>query len=677
MQFSYSLLKKFVPKLPPRNALIEKLNLHVFESEPGEGDMIDISLPANRYSDAGSYQGLAKIIGATLNLKTIFSKLKTPKDSLKKNFSVSIKDPDFCRRMTARYIEGVAVRRSPKWLVDTLKIHGMRSINNVVDITNYVMLETGQPTHVFDFDKMTPRTLKQTKSKQVRSDKVRELIVRRAKAGERIQSLDGEKFKLTDKVHVLADSTHALDIAAIKGGTKAELNQKTKNILLTAGSFDGVTIYNSSRAINLSTDASVRFSHNLSPILAEIGNNRAAELILELCGGKTGPLVDVFPRRPKEKIIKFKISEFNELTGLNISESRALTMLKRLGFKIKKNLVHVPGLRTDVLGFEDLVEEVAVMYGYNNIKSQSPTVAIASPSEEAVASLRTKTRDLLVNFGCDEVYNYSFVSERDLKDCGGVKWWRGVMLENALSKTHAFLRPSLVFGLLKNAKENLRFFDSVKIFELGQKFNTDKSGVVESNALGIALAYRKKSPILELKGIVEAFLKQLGINDLNLTNPTFDLPYMKSGETLFVDSGGDMLGYFGMTKDSGLKRQVAVAEFDLGKLDNSISGKKKYLPILKYPSVTRDVSLFISSDVRIGDVLIAMQKSAPNFLQDADLIDYYLPSDLPSEADRNKKSLAFRLIFQAEDRTLTDAEVNGEIEKITEALEKNFSAEVR
>lgn len=657
MKFSHSLLKKFVPKLPPKKALVEKLNMHVFEADDAEGDMIDVSIPANHYSDASSYQGFARLVSAMLNLPLSVPKGKVIKAASNKKPPVSVKDKAFCRRMTARYIEDVKIGPSPKWLKDVLKSHGMRSINNLVDVTNYVMLETGQPSHAFDFDKMKGGTL----------------IVRRVKKNEKIETLDNQKFKLAEKMHVLADSQYALDIAGIKGGIKAELTRATKNVFLTAGNFDGVTVYNTSRGLNLTTDASVRFSHDLSPILPVRGNNRATELILELCGGKAGPLVDVYPRVPGKRIIKFDIGKFNSLVGVSITESQALSSLKRLGFKVKGKLVEVPEIRTDVTIFQDLAEEVANIYGYNNIKSVAPRVSIVPPKTEDSVVLREKSRDLLTGLGCDEIYNYSFVSKGELEKTGGIKWWKAVSVENPVSEKYSHLRPSLTIGLVKSAKDNLRFFDTVRAFEVGRNFNLKGSGVGESQALGIVIASKKGNPILELKGLVDQLLTRLGLVHFQMINPTFELPYLKQNETLFVESGDSMAGYLGVYK-TGSKETVAIAEFDLEKLERLVAEEKEYIPISRYPIITRDMSLFVPTDVRIGDVLIAMQKTAPDFLRDVDLIDYYEPEEA---VEKGKKSLAFRLVFQAENRTLTDLEVNGEVEKISQILRKQFKAEVR
>jgi len=654
MQFSYSLLKKIVPQLPAKRRLIDKLNLHVFEAEASAADLIEISLPANRYSDASSYWGLAKIIGAILKLDVRLPRLTVAKTAILKKVPVVIQDSAFCRRLTARYIAGVKIGPSPKWLKDVLAAHGMHSINNLVDVTNYVMLETGQPTHVFDFDKMAGGRL----------------VVRRAKNGELIETLDRKKFKLSRQIHVLADAASALDIAGIKGGTQAELTARTKNVLLTAGNFNGVTIYNTARAINLKTDASARFSHELSPELASIGSDRATQLILELCGGRAGPRADVFPKSAKPRVIAFDIDRFNRLIGVRLTAPQAAAALRRLGFKITGRKVMVPELRPDVTTFEDLAEEVANLYGYNNIAPQAPAVLVRPPQRDFRALIRGRAKNILAGLGCDEVYNYSFVSRADLEKTGGLDWWRAVALENPLSESYAYLRPSLMINLQRAAENNLRFFDIVRIFEVGRNFSQSKGALIESRALGLALAAKSANPLLVLKGLVSDFLNQLGLRALQFSDPEFSLPHLRTDQTIFVKSGDTPVGYLGSAKD--VRRFfVALAEFDLEKIEARLIAEKEYAPIPRQPTVARDISLYAEASVRVGDLLAAIQKSASQILRTVDLVDYFAPQV------GHKRSLLFRLVFQAEHRTLTDTEVNQEMAKIEHFLAQQFRVQIR
>ena len=633
MKFSYKILKNLVPAIKSREDLVEKLESHLFEVESVAGDMMDIKILPNRYSDAACYNGLAREISVMYGKDFNFKSFDLKSLNIKKGpFEIINKVPKLCRRMSACYFEGIKISLSPKWLKEALESSGIRSINNLVDITNYVTLETGQPMHAFDFDKMTGG----------------QLVVRQSKSGEIVETLDGQKFNVDSSIIVLADKKDPLDIAGIKGGKKAEITDSTKNILLTAGNFDGTSIYKTSRKIGLTTDASVRFSHNISPELVGWGIIRATELILKLCGGKAGGLADNYSKKPSKNIIKFDIEKFNKISGLDLKEKQALNYLKKLGFLVNGLLVTAPLIRTDIEIFEDLVEEIMRIYGYEELKAQAPVIFLKSYKQEDQINFKDRIKKILINMGLSEVYNYSFSNKGDIK------------LENPINKDCSFLRHSLESGLVKNIEDNFRFFQHVGLFELGKVFSyPDK----ELFILGVAIGDKKEKTIFELKGIVGQLLSGLGLTDYSMEN--------ENSERLRIKSNGAVLGYIRYLREQGGK--ISLAEVNLDELLHKAQEEREYEPISKYPSITRDLSILISLDIRVNKIMEIIEASAPQYLDDVDLIDSYEGS----EVGEGQQGLTFRLIFLSEEKTLTDKEVDEEFKKVTSALINSLGVEIR
>lgn len=640
MRFSYRWLKKILPNLPNRAKTAELLTMHLFESMPVGPASLEVEILPNRYSDAASHIGLAKELAAILNSQALIKEPQPIKAQIKDKVEVVIKTP-FCRRMAVRYFTGIKIKPSPKWMQQFLRDAGMEPINNLVDITNYVTLETGQPLHAFDWDKA----------------KGNQLYIRAAHPGEKVVSLDGKEFTLDKNNIVLSDKIGALDVAGIKGGKRAEISNTTTNILLTAGNFDGTNIYKTSRQIGLATDASLRFSHNISPELVDWGIRRATELILELCGGKPGPVVDINKQKTKVSIHKFDLEKFNHLSGLDLEDKEAINYLLRLGFKLKPgHKLEAPLYRTDIERFEDLVEEITRLYGYQNLPATPPQVALQPSGYEDLIVFKNKIRDILTGFGLDEVYNYSFISaEKSEADA--------VPLENPISSRFAYLRPSLIYGLSQNIKDNKRFFDRIAIFEIGRIFlplplnkKTNKK-IDEKLTLGLALYEKGKSTFFELKGIIESLFEQLGLTDY--------LFYEDKIGKLKIESSGHLVGYI----------DGQFAEIDLDKLMLLVKEEKFYKPLVKYPSIIRDLSLLVPQELRFSEIMSMISQAAPKYLDDIDLIDYY--EDPKRFGYGGKRSITVRLVFQSNKKTLTDAEVNKEMDKIVKALVNELDIEVR
>jgi phenylalanyl-tRNA synthetase beta chain len=662
MKFSHTLLEKLFPKTPPLKRVVELLNFHSFEVERASGDMLDIKFPANRYSDAASHIGIAREIAAVLG-----HDFKTPVKRIvnlptKKGFlAVKVEDKVACPRYAARYFEIDKVGQSPAWIKKILKTCGVQPINSVVDLMNYVMLETGQPLHAFDAD-------------QLYGDKVKTILVRYAKKDEHITTLDGRNIKLDTGVLIIAGLKNPLAIAGIKGGKDFGITEKTKRIVVEAANFNAQLIRKSAHDLKLPTDAALRFAHDISPALVDVGLDRATALLSAL-GARLRDSADVYPRPASEEVIEFSADRYAALIGAPISLAKAKGCFIHLGFSIDpvrrsgvKNsfLVRVPSWRTDVTAFEDLAEEVMRLEGVNKLTPRAPEVNIRPVEEDDAVIIKDLTRDSLVRAGLSEVYNYSFVSvgeDVSLADKRVRQFLSGkpVALENPTSVELAELRTTLTFGLLKNIRDNSRFFERISIFEIGKVFATNGNKVRESLYLGIALAARGSERISELKGMVSEVLEEAGIGDVIMR---------EEDEALLIESDHDVLGLIQSVRlEKGVF--VATAELDLGNIVLLAEEEKEYRPLAKFPAVIRDISILVNDEVRIGDVVQEIQDFG-NLIENVDLSDEY--SD-PKLGDR--RSLTFRIIFQAHDRTLSDKEVNVAMAGISEMLIENFDAEIR
>ncbi|MDE2144868.1 MAG: phenylalanine--tRNA ligase subunit beta [Patescibacteria group bacterium] len=649
MKFSYSLLKEFVPALPAKKKLAEELNLKSFETEIAGGDVLDISLPANRYSDAASHWGVAKEVSAIFGIK-----LNTPKgmgeiiNLPEKNglIGIKIEEPLLCPRYKAVLVTLDKKASSPAWIKKYLVSCGLRPISLVVDVMNYAMLETGQPLHAFDYDKLSARENKKT------------IIVRHALKNEKIETLDGKAFNLEKDDLVIADSSGALAIAGIKGGKKAEIDSSTKRIVIESANFDSSSVYSTSRRLNLLTDAAVRFSRNLSPALAEYGMNRAITLLKELARARVADSAEYYPKLESREIIGFSVSKLESLLGASVGKNEIVSILKKLGMNIlpaKKTafdfLVEPPAVRMDIETFEDLAEEVGRIYGYDRIKPKAPVVAIKPAEFDEFVIAKDRCRDFLLNLGFNEIYSYSFT------DKPTSQWiWSSfkkdrtlIELQNPIAEDKKYLRGELTGRVLEAIKDNSRSFDEVRVFEIGKVFS--EGGEKGRLAIGFG---SKTGSFTAVKGVVDRLLRSFGITDI------FFRP--DGTETVLVESDHNVIGQI-VIKDNNRR---SVAELDLDEVKTLSLEEFEYRPLPKYPSIVRDLSVEFGDIVAVGEVLDVINQAKAPHLWDVDVADYY-----------DQRHITLRFVFQADDRTLKDSEVDDEMFIIIEKLKNEFSLTVR
>ncbi|MBI5742880.1 MAG: phenylalanine--tRNA ligase subunit beta [Candidatus Niyogibacteria bacterium] len=683
MKISYNWLQSFFDKkLPAPAKLAELLTLHSFEVEGveknGRDHILECAILPNRAHDLLAHRGIARelstILNLKLNTKNQIPKLQIKDQKTKPPFSVEVLDKKLCRRYIGLAVQGVKVGPSPKWLKERLESVSQKSINNIVDATNFVMLELGQPLHAFDADKLAGG----------------KIVVRRAAGGEKMVTLDGVVAELDNEALVIADRDEALALAGIKGGKKAEIAAGTKNIIIEVANFEPANVRRTSRHVNIATDSSQRFAHGLHPELAMEAMTRVAQIILEVAGGKiTGALVDIYNEKLKSPLIGVSYEQINSTLGVEVPPREVKRILLALGCELteKKNgvlQVLPPQLRLDLALEGDIIEEVGRVYGYEKIRAVPPAnEALFAPRNEAVA-IRARAQDLLRGAGFMEAVNYSFIGERDAQFMGMNNLAEVLRLNNPPRPELSILRPTLIPGLAANLRDNEKRAATLNFFETGDVF----FGNDEHEALGLAsLSDKAKGEEIFylLKGHLVSLLEHLGIADawfddkLNADEVGRGaLAYLHPYQTALVKIGTEKIGVIGVlhpefARAEKLRGGAAVLELDLTKLTKLVAREREFTPISKYPATSRDLAIIVPDEARMTEVEDVIQNSGGELLFDVDLFDVYDGEEL----GEGRRSLAFHLIFQSADKTLNDTEVDAIMKKIVSALEENADWEVR
>jgi len=674
MIFSYNWLQKYVEdKLPEPKKLAELLSKHAFEVEEvkksGDDFILDIDVRPNRAGDCFSHIGVARECAAIIKskFKDLEGGLQEDKDFQAKNLvKVDVREKA-CLRYTARVLSNIKVEDSPDWLKEKLNICGLQPINNIVDVVNYVMLEIGQPLHAFDLGKL----------------KEKKIVVRFAKDEEKITSLDNQKFDLDKRILVIADEKNPIAIAGIKGGKNPEIDSRTNTVVLEAANFDSRTIRNASRFLKLRTDASLRFEHGLDVNLTEKAINRAAQLIQEITGCRIASgLVDFYPRRILPKVIGLKIEKVKSLLGIDISQKQIVEILKSLSFKILEEMegaikVEIPTSRIDVSLPEDLIEDIGRIYGYENIPIVLPKARLFSPKRNLNVFWEDFTKDILKENGFTEVYNYSFIDQNQF-EVFNFQQSDIFELENPLSQNQKYLCPSLIPNLLKNVKDNFRYFDNFNIFEIGKTF---KKSQEKRSFTGLIAQKKIGESFYVLKGVIDTLFEKIGITDYYYDNyqatpeesSGFTWNTKKSAEIKINNEEIGFIGYISeaVLKLLGIGGQVVMFDIDFEKLQKLTVEEREYQPICSYPSAVRDLSILVPQEIRVIEVLNVINRVGGELINDVDLFDIY------EDGGNQRKSLAFHIIYQAQDRTLSSTEIDQLQNKIVENLEKNLNWEVR
>ena len=701
MKVTYNWLKDFVDiSLKPKE-LADKLTmagLEVVSLEEFEGDHVfEIEITSNR-PDWLSVIGIAREVAAITKskIKNQKSKLQFKTQNLKKetsSFKIDITDKKACPFYSARVISDVRIGPSPEWMAKRLRAIGLRPINNIVDITNYVLWTTGQPLHAFDLDKLVGANPCVRPNAGGPAPTDMKISVRFAQGSEELVTIDGIKRKLSPEILVIADKTKPQAIAGIMGGKESEVSEATRNILLESAYFHPLVVRKAVRLLGLSSDSSYRFerSVNMGGILES--SNLACSLILKSAGGKPGPLFkagsDV---KPPAKSIIFNIPRANKLLGKDLSAVKIKANLSALGFKttsLKKDALKItpPVFRQDVSTPADVLEEVCRVYGYENIPLSLPAIKPSQLREENILLVQEKAAQTLSSLGFNEVITYSLLSREAVQKirCDGQNT---ASLENPLSQEQEVLRPSLTYGLLNVLARNLELGNTkCAFFEIGNCFSRDS----ECRFLGIVMNKRGSTTLttgglLELKGVLELLLQKIGIQDykfIHSTDPLFTVGYssaLVTGGSTTLTTGKEEFGFLGQVKKEILtelridESEVIIAGLNLDKLKNLACFSRVYQPLPKYPSVSRDISLIVDETISY-QALIDTIKSGNGLesLENIKFKDVYRSEAL----GKTKKSITISLEFRSPKETLTDSQVNSRVESIVQTVSRELGAGVR
>jgi phenylalanyl-tRNA synthetase beta chain len=603
--------------------------------------------------------------------------------------AVQIDDPRLSARYAARLIRGVTIGPSPDWMQRRLDYAGMRPINNIVDITNYVMLEWGQPLHAFDHDVLVKRA----------GGKAPTIIVRPAREGETLKTLDNVERKLTPEMLVIADTTGPVALGGVMGGLETEVSPATKNVLLESASFNFVSIRRTMKALNLPSEASVRFSKGIHPETVRPAADRAAQHMQKHAGGSVAPgVVDAYPAPMALPIIELSMAEVRRILGMDFPIDEAERILRALEFTVERAgpaalRVTAPPHRLDIqAGPADLIEDLARIHGYDRL----PATLLAAPLPEQRGNpdlaREERVRDLLVDAGLQEVITYALTSpEREalLAAPSG----EHVRLLNPISSDRVVMRRALLPGVLEVAASNLKETDTVKLFEVGAVYlpRPGEKLPAEPRRLAVVLSGRREPafwadplgaepPALDffdLKGILESLAADLHLPPLTVRVAA--VSYLHPGRSAELQIGGEPVGTFGQLHPKAAKafdlggKPVLVAELDLETILAKVPDRYEYTPVPRFPAALRDIAVIVPEATPAEQVVGELRTSGGPLLRDARLFDVYRGSSIPE----GTKSLAYALTYQAEDRTLTDKEVDAAHQRIENRLKHVLKAQIR
>ncbi|MFD3257709.1 phenylalanine--tRNA ligase subunit beta [Paenibacillus lentus] len=652
--------------------------------------VLDFDLTPNRsdcLSMLGAAYEVAAILGREIKLPEPGKKLIEVAEPAKERIAVKIEADGLCSRYAVRYISGVTIGTSPQWMQNRLMAAGIRPINNIVDITNYVMLEYGQPLHAFDADTIKGGVIG----------------VREAKAGEKLLTLDGQERELETGALLIVDGENEpVGLAGVMGGLHSEVTDSTVNIVLESAKFDGGSVRKTSRHLGLRSEASLRFEKEVDPAAVIPALNRAAELMALFAGGQVlQGVVEAVVSEAEDKVITLSLTKLNAYLGTDISTLETKAIFARLHFEcgdIGGNSleVRVPTRRGDITRDVDLIEEVARLYGYDNIPTtliEGPTTAGGYTKPQA---LRRALRGLLVHGGWQEVMGYSFIHEGY-----GPKFpklgaeGREVKLAMPMSEDRSVLRMSLIPGLIHIAAYNRnRKQDNLALFEMGSVFQTDEEKLTkqprEIPVLGLLLAGDREEKrwnasseqvdFFDLKGALESVFGYLGISELisyEADAPQGFHPGRSASVYLNTPSGKQWLGSLGQLHPE-LQREhdlddTYVAELLLEPVYQYAGDTAVYRELPRFPSMQRDIAVVVDADVEAGALLAAIRNTAGDLLEELGVFDVYTGSKL----GENKKSVALSLVYRHKERTLTDEEITSVHEQVVSMLEQTFAAELR
>ena len=646
------------------------------DAEPGlnmahilgfDDSIVEFEITPNR-PDCLSVIGLAREASATFKRPL---KLHTPEPhgcggSIADLVDIDIEDGDLCPRYTARMVKNVKIAPSPRWMRERLRNSGVRPINNIVDITNYVMLEYGQPMHAFDFSCVEGG----------------HIIVRTAREGETIQTLDGNERKLTPNMLCICDEHKPVCVAGVMGGANSEIVGDTAMVLFESANFNGVSVRRTASALGMRTDASSRYEKGLDMMNTIKAVERACELVELLgCGEVMRGTIDVLPEPIVPKTVKLEPEKVNGLLGTDVSEAEMRRILLALGFELDGETIIVPSWRGDVEHYSDIAEEIARFYGYNNIPCTlmrgQTTSGGYTDAQKAERSIGTMARAL----GYSEIITYSFISpsyydkirlpaDSPLRD--------SMKILNPLGEDTSIMRTTILPSMLEILTRNYNYRNkAVRLYEIGKVYFARPDGMADEPKLLCLGGYGGGMDFFQLKGAVERILAGLRITDVTF-EAEHDNPSYHPGRGAKVYAGGKLLGVLGQihplaAANYGVDTELYTAELQLGEMLAKRGATPVYTPLPRFPAVTRDVAVVCSADIPVAKLSQCILAAGGRYLKGCELFDVYTGAPIPA----GYKSVAFSLTLRADDQTLTDDHAEETMQSVLKALKETFNATIR
>lgn len=631
---------------------------------------VEFEITSNR-PDCLSVIGLARETAASfatdLKLHTPVVKETDNGKTINDYISVEIKDPDLCPRYTARVVENIKIEPSPKWLRERLRASGVRPINNIVDITNYVCLEYGQPMHAFDYNYLEGG----------------KIVVRRANEGEEITTLDGVKRTLTNKMLVISDAKKAVAVAGVMGGENSEIIPGTKTIVFESANFNGPSVRMTARDIGLRTEASGRYEKGLDRENTMPAIERACELVEMLgAGDVVKGIIDVYPTKAEQTVIPFDPQKINEFLGTDVPYESMIDTFKRLDIKLEDGKLYPPSYRADLEGMHDIAEEVIRIYGYDKIPSTQfraqATVGGRNPRQKRIVELNS----LLTMHGFYEVQTYSFISPKYYDNIGlapDAPERNSVVISNPLGEDTSIMRTTALPSVLEVLAANRRYRNkSCAVYENAKIYIKRAFSEQPDERLSTVIASYNCGDFYYMKGICENVLRVFGVEKTDVTAKK-DLPYFHPGRCAEVSSpDGTVYAVFGelhpnVSKTYGFDVPVYVCICDTEKLLATAPAEKHYKPLPKFPAVERDLAFVCDESLTSGELKKAIVKYGGKMLESVEVFDIYRDAKI----GENKKSVAYSLTLRSPEKTLEDADCDKIVYKILNGLERDFGVTLR
>ncbi|MEG1880136.1 MAG: phenylalanine--tRNA ligase subunit beta, partial [Oscillospiraceae bacterium] len=622
----------------------------------------EFEITSNR-PDCMSIIGLARETAATFDLDFNIPKIIVNENNENANdyASVEITDENLCSRFVGRVVKNVKIAPSPEWMQRRLKACGIRAINNVVDITNYILLEYGQPMHAYDLDNIEGK----------------KIIVRHANKDEKLETLDDKPRTLNSEMIVISDEKRAIGVAGVMGGANSEVTDVTTTVLFESATFDPVLVRRGAKALGLRTDASALFEKGLDCENCMGAINRACELLGNMGGEVLGGTIDVYPKKKENTRLPFEPDKMNAFLGTEISKSEMIRLLKRLEFDIIDEEIIVPTFRGDVSCMADVAEEVVRMYGYDEIPVTMMKSEVVVGGKTPRQKLEDKSKNILTACGMYESITYSFIDPKEDKMVNAVPQ-DVVKITNPLGEENSVMRTTMLSSMMKTLRINFnRRNTDVSLFELGTVYLPTEQGKLPNEKLVMSMGMYGAFDFYDIKGAVEALIKGVGITNFSFEPQTENASY-HPGRCAKVFVNGVEIGVIGqvhpkVSANFKIKTEVFAAELDFDAIIENATSDRHYAALPKFPATMRDIAVVVDKNVNVGDITKIFDAQKTKIVESYTLFDIYEGQQLGD----NKKSVAYSISFRANDHTLTDEEVNPVMEKIVSDLKNELNAELR